>query len=68
MALTFLLAGPRSHRGGLLEDQGAVLKKAKARTREALLEALAGALRATTPEDAKGWFAHCGYGIEAQPS
>jgi len=46
----------------------ALLKKAKARTREALLQELAGALGALTPEDAKGWFAHCGYGTEAQPS
>ena len=45
----------------------ALLKKAKARTREALLEALGGALSAVTPEDAEGWFAHCGYGFEAQP-
>ena len=46
----------------------ALLKKAKARTREALLEALSRALRAVTPEDTKGWFAHCGYGTEAQLS
>jgi transposase len=37
------------------------LRKAKARTWEALLDALATALRAITPEDALAWFTHCGY-------
>ncbi len=40
----------------------ALLKKAAARTKEALIEAIAGALAAVTPEDAAGWFAHSGYG------
>jgi transposase len=44
-----------------------LLKKAKARTREALLETLTRALSAVTPEDVEGWFAHCGYRAEAQP-
>ena len=39
----------------------ALLKKAAARTKEALVEALAGALAAVTPEEARGWFAHSGY-------
>jgi transposase len=46
----------------------ALLKKARARTKEVLLEAIAEALRAVTPEDAEGWFAHCAYGAEAQQS
>jgi hypothetical protein len=33
----------------------------KARTAEALLDAIGVALRAVTPTDAHGWFAHCGY-------
>lgn len=37
------------------------LRKAKARTWEALLDALAAALRAITPDDALAWFTHCGY-------
>ena len=41
----------------------ALLKKAAARTKEALMEAMAGALGAVTPEDARGWFAHSGYEI-----
>jgi transposase len=44
----------------------AILRKAEARTHEALLEALSEALSAVTPEDAAGWFRHCGYNVEAQ--
>jgi transposase len=44
----------------------ALLKKAAARTREALVKAMGEALLAVTPRDAAGWFAHCGY--EGQPS
>ena len=39
----------------------ALLKKAAARTKEALIEAISEALGAVTPEDARGWFAHSGY-------
>jgi len=39
----------------------AALRKAAARTKEALLEAIASALAAITAEDAAGYFAHCGY-------
>jgi transposase len=38
------------------------LRKAKARTRESLLEAIGRALDVITPHDAQGWFGHCGYG------
>ena len=38
-----------------------VVRKAQARTREALVEAIALAISALTLEDAAGWFAHCGY-------
>ena len=41
------------------------LKKEAARTSEALAEAIGRALDAVTPEDAKEWFVHCGYEIEA---
>jgi hypothetical protein len=44
----------------------AFLKKAAARTKEALLEAITEALRAVTLQDVEGWFAHCAYGTEAQ--
>jgi hypothetical protein len=45
-----------------------LLKKAQARTREALLEAIAEALSVVTPEDEQGWFAHCAYGAQDQGS
>jgi hypothetical protein len=45
-----------------------LLKKAQARTREALLEAIAEALSVVTPEDVQGWFAHCAYGAQDQGS
>ena len=37
------------------------LRAAKARTQEALLHAIAAALNAVTAQDARGWFAACGY-------
>jgi transposase len=39
----------------------ALLKKAAARTKETLIEAIAEALVAATCEDARGWFVHSGY-------
>ena len=44
-----------------------LLRKAKARTRVALLEAIGRALSAITPQDAVGYFGHCGYPLDAQP-
>jgi len=44
------------------------LRKAAARTREALVEALGEGLLSITPRDAAGWFAHCGYKLEGQSS
>ncbi len=46
----------------------AYLRKAAARMREALVEAMGQALSAITPRDAAGWFAHCGYRFRGQPS
>lgn len=40
------------------------LRKAKARTREALDTAITGALVTVTPSDAYGWFLHCGYALQ----
>ena len=37
------------------------LRSAKARTFDALLEALRTALLSVSPEDVKAWFRHCGY-------
>ena len=39
-----------------------ILRSLKARTAEALLDAIGVALRAVTVTDAESWFAHCGYG------
>ncbi len=46
----------------------ALLRKAAARTRDALVEAIGRALDAVTARDARGWFTHCGYPLGAQPS
>lgn len=43
----------------------ALLRRAAARTQEALDQAIAQALEQITPADARGWFAHCGYRLEA---
>ena len=39
----------------------AFLRSVKARTFDALLDAIAAALRTITPQDAQGWFSLCGY-------
>jgi len=38
-----------------------LLRKAEARSREALLEAIGTALSVITDQDARGFFEHCGY-------
>jgi transposase len=40
-----------------------VLRTAKARTADALLEAFANALASISTHDALAWFAHCGYAV-----
>jgi transposase len=45
-----------------------IVRKAAARTREALVEAVALAIWALTLEDVAGWFAHCGYHPQDQCS
>jgi transposase len=44
----------------------ALLRKARARTREALIEAMGRALKAVTARDSRGFFEHCGYRTPAQ--
>ena len=46
----------------------ALLRKAGARSREDLVEAIGRALSAVTARDARGYFGHCGYPVGAQPS
>lgn len=43
-----------------------LLRKAEARTREALLEAMGAALDAINAQDARGFYVHCGYGTPVQ--
>jgi transposase len=45
-----------------------LVRKVGARTREALVGAIAEVLRAVTSEDVVGWFAHCGYEPQDQCS
>ena len=42
------------------------LRREKARTKGALLEAMGRASDAVTSEDARGWFGHCGYALRGQ--
>jgi transposase len=44
----------------------ALLRRARARTREALIEAMGRALDAITGRDASGFLRHCGYRVPAQ--
>ena len=44
----------------------ALLRKAQARTREALIEAMGAAISAVTGRDARGFFEHCGYRLAGQ--
>lgn len=45
-----------------------LLRRKGARTQEALQQAIAEALDAITPDDARGWFTHCGYlAAEGEP-
>jgi len=43
-----------------------LLRKAEARSREALLEAIGAAISAVSDQDARGFFEHCGYRVLAQ--
>jgi transposase len=43
-----------------------ILRKAEARSREALVEAMGRALDAITLQDARGFFEHCGYRAPGQ--
>lgn len=44
-----------------------LLRKAQARTRKALIEAMGRALRAVSVSDARGFFGHSGYRATVQP-
>src|SRR5215216_2296509 len=61
-----LLAGFESHIEEAFSKIKGIVRKLGARTHEALSEAIANALSAITPQDAAGWFNHCGYEVEVQ--
>ena len=42
------------------------LRRAKARTREALESAIAEGLQRLTAQDARHWFTHCGFAVGSQ--
>lgn len=44
-----------------------LVRKAEARTKEALIEAIGTALSAVTSDDARAFFEHCGYRMPVQP-
>jgi transposase len=46
---------------GAFSKLKAILRRVGARTREALQDAIIEALPRITPQDALGWFRHCGY-------
>jgi transposase len=43
-----------------------ILRKIAARTKEALIDAMGGALGAVSVQDVRGFFVHCGYRTPAQ--
>ncbi len=43
-----------------------LVRKAEARTKEALVEAIGSALSAVSSKDARGFFEHCGYRMSVQ--
>jgi transposase len=47
--------------------KGLFLRKAEARSRQTLLEAIGAAISALSAKDARGFFAHCGYRVMVQP-
>jgi hypothetical protein len=57
-----LLPGLLAHRGGLLQAQGAALRKEEA----LVVEALGRALDAVSGRDARGFFDHCGHPLRGQ--
>jgi hypothetical protein len=61
-----LLAGLQSDRGSFLSKMKEVVRRAGARTKDALLEVLGGALSAIRIQDARGYFEHAGYRSRVQ--
>jgi transposase len=53
---------------GAFSKLKAFLRRAQARTREALEAAIDAGLQTITARDAQGWFKHCGYSPKVQPA
>ena len=51
--------------GSVRQDQG-MLRQAGARTKDALVDVLGEALSAISAQDARGYFEHAGYRLQAQ--
>ena len=64
--LARLLAGSLNPIEEALSKIKHILRKIRARTKDALIEAMGLALRAVSDKDAGGFFASCGYRIPAQ--
>ena len=64
--LAVLLSGLQPHRASVLEEIKGFVRKAEARTKEALVEVIGSALSAITSEDARGFVEHCGYRMPVQ--
>ena len=61
-----LLSGSQPYLKEAFAKIEGLVRKAEARTREALLEAIGWALCAVTSGDARGFFEHCGYRMSVQ--
>jgi hypothetical protein len=64
--LASLLARSQSHREEAFSKIKSLLRKAQARSRERLMEAMGRAISAVTARDAQGFFEHRGYRLVAQ--
>jgi hypothetical protein len=62
-----LLAGLQPDREHAFSKIKAIVRRAEARTREALVEALGAAISEVSTRDARDFFKHCGYSMSVQP-
>lgn len=62
---TLLLAGDNPIEEAFAKIKG-ILRKAEARPRQALIEAMGAAISAISPQDARSFFNHCGYDMQVQ--
>ena len=65
MVLAGLFTGPEPNRRSIYEGEGSSQESDSARRR---LAAMGEAPSSVTPQDAEGWFSHCGYEPQDQCS